>query len=225
MADQQTIYEIRQACGKPGCPVCTLVQRAGARYIEGIYGECILDPDVRQKLADSLGFCYGHTWLAIDLKLTEALGHAILFQSLVNRAGKILADGEKAPGQQLAAALEPELGCPACRIEAETTERVTDSLAHALKDQDFVNAYQASNGLCLPHLKLLLPKLDQKRQSSLLTHQRARMESLKNELGEFIRKNDFRFREERIGAEGDSYKRAADLLAGKRRPAERKDLK
>jgi Family of unknown function (DUF6062) len=103
--------------------------------------------------------------------------------------------------------------------------RVLDSLAAALKGTDFVSDYQLSGGLCLPHLKRLLPMLEPKRQAIILEHQRDRLDHLKAELAEFIRKSDYRFRDEVIGGEGDSYKRAADLVKGKHRAENKKDLK
>jgi hypothetical protein len=225
MPDAQTIYELRTACHKPGCPVCALVQRAGARYIEGTFNESMLDPSIRQKLVDSMGFCYEHTWQSIDLKLSEALGHAILYQDLIKYINKTIQENGNLPGKQLAAALDRAAACPACQIEEETLERVTDSLAAALKGEDFVDEYRFSGGLCLPHLKRLLPALDNKRQAIVLEHQQARLEGLKTELAEFIRKSDYRFRDEIIGEEGDSYKRAADLVKGKHRAENKKDLK
>ena len=225
MPNAQTIYELRLVCKKPVCPVCTLVQRAGARYIEGTFNESMLDPGIRQNLTESMGFCYEHTWQSIDLKLSEALGHAMLYQDLVKHVLSTIAENENNPGQQLASDLDLVTGCPACRIEENTLERIIDSLVAALRDPDFVGEFQQSNGLCLPHLKRLLPKLDQKRQVVVLGHQRARMESLKGELAEFIRKCDYHFRDEVIGKEGDSYKRAADMIKGKHRPDNKKDLK
>jgi hypothetical protein len=225
MADAQTLYEIRLAFQKPGCPVCFLVQRAGARYLEGTFSESMLDPGIREKLVNSMGFCYEHTWLSIDLKLTEALGHAILYQGLVKRLLTTLDENKNASGQQLAAALDKAKPCPACRVETETTERVIDSLAAGLRQKDFLAEYQNSNGLCLGHLKALLPHLDSKQQAGLLAHEQSRLESLRGELAEFIRKSDYRFRDEVIGVEGDSYKRAADLVKGRRRPDNKKDLK
>jgi hypothetical protein len=224
MPDAQTIYEFRLACHKPGCPVCTLVQRAGARYMEGIFTESMLDPIVRQKLVDSLGFCYEHTWQSINLKLSDALGHAILFQDLLKYVMTIVEENEKNSGNQFVSALEPAAACPVCRTEHETLERILDSIAVALRDQDFVIKFKQSGGLCIPHLKRLMPKLDGKRQITVLSHQRACMESLKGELAEFIRKSDYRFRDEAIGKEGDSYKRAADMIKGKRQPIDKKDL-
>src|SRR5512138_303835 len=126
MADAQTIYELRAASRKPGCPICAMVQRAGARYIEGTFNESMLDPGIRLKLVDSLGFCYEHTWQSIDLKLSEALGHAILYQDLVRQTLRTLRENERANREQIASELEAKKGCPACRIEAETLERIVD---------------------------------------------------------------------------------------------------
>jgi hypothetical protein len=224
MPDAQTIYEIRLACHKPGCPICILVQRAGARYIEGTFNESMLDPDIRQKLIDSLGFCYEHTWKSINWKLSDALGQAILYQDLIKDVLNRIQVNDKYAGSQLAGVLDPLATCPACRIEQATLERVIDSMGVGLRDQDFIAEYNRSKGLCIPHLQRLLPNLDGKRQAVILSHQRDCMEDLKIELAEFIRKCDYRFRDEVIGKEGDSYKRAADMIKGKRQPNEKKDL-
>jgi hypothetical protein len=225
MSDAQTIYEYRLACHKPGCPVCTLIQRAGARYIEGIFNESMLDPGIRQKLVDSNGFCYKHSWLSINLKLSDALGHAILFQDLVKKAINVMMEHYTDSDKQISSALDIVTVCPACRIEEETLERVIDSLAAALRDPDFLVEFNQSDGLCIPHMARLLGRIDGKKRSSVLDHQLAKLELLRSELEEFIRKSDYRFRDEVIGKEGDSYKRAADLTKGKREAAEKKDLK
>ena len=225
MPDAQTIYELRLACHKPGCPVCTLVQRAGARYIEGTFNESMLDPGVRQKLVDSQGFCYEHTWQSINLKLSDALGHAILYQDLVRGAMRTITENEANGSSQLVNALTPGSTCPACRVEDATLERVIDSMVSALRDQDFISEFKQSPGLCIPHLKRILPKLDGKRQAVVLLHQNTCLEQLRGELAEFIRKSDYRFRDEVIGKEGDSYKRAADMISGKHRLAEKKDFR
>lgn len=126
MPDAQTIYELRSAARKHGCPICFLVQRAGARYIEGTFNESMLDPGIRQKLVESMGFCYEHTWLSIDLKLTEALGHAILYKDLVKHTLTVIMEKGSSPGQQVSSALDQAKPCPACRVEEETLVRIVD---------------------------------------------------------------------------------------------------
>ncbi len=185
----------------------------------------MLDPAIRQKLVDSFGFCYEHTWQSINLKLSDSLGHAILYKDLVNHVMMTIIENLRNPGSQLANALNPASACPACRVEDTTLDRVIDAMVVSLRDQDFVAEFKQSNGLCIPHLKRLLPSLDGKRQAVILGHQRTCMEELKSELAEFIRKSDYRFRDEGIGKEGDSYKRAADMIQGKHWPTEKKDLR
>ena len=98
-------------------------------------------------------------------------------------------------------------------------------MVSALLDQGFISEFKHSSGLCIPHLKRILPKLDGNRRGIVLLHQHDCLEKLRGELAEFIRKNDYRFRDEVIGDEGDSYKRAADMISGKHRPAEKKDFR
>lgn len=190
--------------------------------MEGTFNESMLDPGVRQKLVDSHGFCYEHTWLSIDLKLSDALGHAILYQDLIKDAIRTIAENQQNTGSHLAVALESHTDCPACVIEEATLKRIIDTMAAELSNQGFWAEFRESKGLCIPHLKRLLPRLDKKQQSAVLVFQRTCLENLKGELAEFIRKSDYRFRDEIIGKEGDSYKRAADLIKGKRRPTEKK---
>jgi hypothetical protein len=225
MTEPQTIYELRLACHKPGCPICTLVQQSGALYIEGMFSENMLDPGVRQKLVESQGFCYEHTWQSITLKLSDALGHAILYQDLVKDVMKTIMENEKITGSQMANALHSAIPCPACLIEESTLERIIDSLTTALRDKGFIAEFKQSSGLCIPHLRRLLPSLDTDRKAVVLSHQITCLEGLNGELAEFIRKSDYRFRDEVIGKEGDSYKRAADLIQGKHRLSEKKYLR
>jgi hypothetical protein len=192
--------------------------------MEGIFNESMLDPDVRQKLVKSLGFCYNHTWQSINLKLSDALGQAILYQDLVKDAIKKIVENGQNSGSQLTSVLEPVVACPACLIEEAALERILDTIAVALRNEDFITEFKQSSGLCLPHLQRLLPKLDRKRQATILGFQSVCLENLKGELAEFIRKSDYRFRDESIGKEGDSYKRAADMIHGKRQPNEKRDL-
>ena len=97
--------------------------------MEGTFNESMLDPGVRQKLVDSLGFCYEHTWQAINLKLSDALGQAILYQDLVRDARRKIEENEQNSGSQLASVLKPLTICPACSIEETTLERVIVTLA------------------------------------------------------------------------------------------------
>jgi hypothetical protein len=50
--------------------------------------------------------------------------------------------------------------------------------------------------------------------AQLVDLQRRTMGELRDELAEFIRKNDYRFRHEGFGKEGDSWLRAIGIICG-----------
>jgi hypothetical protein len=195
--------------------------------VDTLFYESILDPAPRDRLRASLGLCYEHAWLTIESKLSDALGLAIVYHDLAGTLLERLPAGEvdARTRKDLAAALAPSGPCPACESRDEVVDRSVKVLADALKHTDYLEDYQKSDGLCLSHLRLVLEETgNQKVLEALLAHQRTRLESLKGELSEFIRKNDYRFKGEGMGAERDSYQRAAEMVTGKRRPAGKKDL-
>jgi len=78
-----------------------------------------------------------------------------------------------------------------------------------LNDPVFAEAFKASAGLCLPHLRQGLEEVrDPLALEILLTASRDKLASLYLELAEIIRKNDYRYRGEAFGPEGDAWKRA-----------------
>jgi len=118
----------------------------------------------------------------------------------------------------LVARLAPQAMCPACK-QAEIMERIyLDTLLNTLLgDEGLLAAYESSDGLCLPHFRQALAQVrDEVVFEALINAQRAIWERLAADLGEFIRKNDYRFRDEPLGEEGDAWLRAIAALAGGR---------
>ncbi len=224
MPDAQTVYELRQALKRPGCPVCRILRRSGAKYMEGVFYESVLDPVARHKMVDSLGFCFEHTWLLADLKLSDALGQAIVYQDIVGEILETLAAAGNSGGKQVAGSLAARIGCPACKVEEEVLGRVREGLPTILGQADFAEEYRSSAGVCLPHLRTLLPQLESRQARVLIEPRLEQLKALKAELAEFIRKNDYRFRDEPMGAEGDSHLRTAAFLVGEPRPFKKGDL-
>ena len=86
--------------------------------------------------------------------------------------------------------------------------------------EEMRNALQASEGLCLPHLRLALEKLksiDVSAVEALLSIHREKLAGLRTELAEFIRKNDYQAIQEGFGAEGDAWLRAIAMIVGSRK--------
>lgn len=228
-------YDLIAACDQPGCPVCRLVQQAVNSHIRTLLAsESLIDPKIRLELRQAQGFCAQHTWLMLDERLGDALGISILYQDILGYANKKIQSGQTAPGliegirrriirlfskhrravQQI---LSPEHPCPACKMRNSTTRLVVGVLVDSLDTPEMTEALSISGSLCLPHLDQALQAAPTSQAyKALQSICQERIESLRGELGEFIRKSDYRFSKEPVGSEGNAWKRAASLTAGEK---------
>ncbi len=229
-----TAYDLLQACGQTGCPVCRVEQSAVERYLDNLFYESVNDIQLRERLRASMGFCREHAWLAVDKRLGNALGFAIIYQDVINNTLRQL-DSDITPPvtkhwsallkqipeqvsgivQRVVYALTPQKHCVVCHQRDKALHNIISSFIESLNEPEMVNALQSSNGLCLPHLKKAFESVrDLETSNLLLSIHREKLESLRSELAEFIRKNDYRFKDEGFGAEGNSWKRAVEKIIG-----------
>jgi hypothetical protein len=109
-----------------------------------------------------------------------------------------------------------ERSCPACDHVKQFESYYLVELMDAIGDAEFLDAYKGSQGLCLPHLFIL-----EESHSShtnfpfLLELQLAKARALRNRLEEFIRKQDFRLRDQITPQEAASWQTAIEILTGK----------
>jgi len=201
-----------EACQQAGCPACRVEQNALERYIGNLFYESVNDVKTRNRLRAGLGFCREHARMIIDRRLGNALGIAIIYQDVITHVLRGLESNA-----DLKKALIPSDSCIVCGHQDKTSQRVLSGLVKGLDDPKMADALQSSDGLCIPHLKKAFESIHESETSKLLllVH-REKLENLRNELQEFIRKNDYRFREEGFGAEGNSWKRAVEKLIGNR---------
>lgn len=229
-----TAYDLLQACFKPGCPTCRVEQGAVERYISNLFYESVNDIPIRERLRASLGFCREHARLAVDKNLGNALGFAIIYQDVINHTLKQLGSDAEPPRtrrwstllqripeqvgevvQRVLYALTPQKHCVACQQRDRTLHLIISSLMESLHEPEMRDALQTSDGLCIPHLKKAFEALtDSDVCDVLLSIHREKLESLRGELAEFIRKNDYRFKDEGMGAEGNSWRRAIGKMIG-----------
>ncbi|MBN2387938.1 MAG: hypothetical protein JXB85_13045 [Anaerolineales bacterium] len=228
-----TAYNILEVCRQPGCPVCRLEQRYVERYLDNQFYENVNNPDWRNLLRLSLGFCREHAWLAVDERLGDALGFAIIYHDAIGATLECLDKGFPPPTRRWAGrlkripeqvramvyraiyALTPRKRCPACQKRDEMTSIIVSSLVESLEQQEMAEALQASDGLCLPHLRLALQAVrDIPSCEMLIAIHRRKLETLQAELAELIRKHDYRFSKDGFGKEGDSWLRAVAMMAG-----------
>jgi hypothetical protein len=232
------IYKLLEACRESGCPVCRLEQQGVERYLDNQFYENVNSTSWRDHLRASQAFCHEHAWLSVNKRLGDALGFSIIYHDVINSVLKHLHETgasarsshrrtslprqfSEALRSRLAktlAALTPGKRCPICDHRDQITRDVLSTLVEDLLRPELTEALQGSEGLCLPHLKLALGSVtNDSVYESLLAIQRAKLEGLKDELAEFIRKNDYQAIKEGFGREGDAWLRAIGMVAGRRR--------
>jgi hypothetical protein len=234
-------HDILEAFERSGCPICTILHNTADRYLAGVLWELVLDLETRRELNLSRGYCREHGWQLV--RPGSALGVAILMKGIVSA----LLDDMSAPpprskpkpeprrvnlnpfrgekglgGKQLSDTLAPAKPCPACaHLNIVEGHLVQSVVAHLRGPESLIDAYRASDGLCLSHFRQALASAKSTADIQVLSDaQRYVWQRLQGELGEFIRKNDHRFRGETFGVERDSWLRALASISGPG-PAER----
>lgn len=234
-------FEILDACKESGCPLCRLGQRSAQRHLTNLIYDGVNDIPLRATLRDSYGYCHEHAWMLPDSGESAPLGIAIVHRDILNTLRKRLAEDSfdkerKGSFRSLVAgALDPQRQdsgtgssphlptsaiCPACERRQEAEQLALASLLDALdkQDQPMCEALESSDGLCIPHLRQALNAArSQVAFDTLVALTNVQLTELIENLDEFIRKNDHRFRGEKITREErDSWRRALQRTSGKR---------
>lgn len=231
------LSELLEACAQPGCPICRLAEDAARRSLVSLFYESVNDVGMREHLRKSLGFCREHAWQVLEPGIGDALGVSIIYHDILRSVLKDLPGDPQHPhskglvsslvdslphrqtalGASTVKALTPRAGCPACETRDSTARLYIQALVESIDQEQVSSVLSNSDGLCLPHLQMTFElHHGSKSLGVLLAISREKLLALQHELSEFIRKNDYRFRGERIGSERDAWRRATARLVGER---------
>jgi hypothetical protein len=199
------------------CALCELEARDIRRYLDNLLYENVNDVGVRGDLARSRGYCRRHAHMLLEF--ADGLGTAILYQDQVRLFLEFLKGLGGLPARlrrkSLPKSWNQETLCPACAIQSQSRHRYVGTLLEWLGDPDMRKAFDGSSGLCAPHLLLILGNVrDAASREYLIAAHVGKYSRHADELAEYIRKNDYRFRSEGFGKEGDSWKRAVNMMVG-----------
>ena len=166
-------FALEKACGKEGCPLCTIINERSERYIDNMLFEHVSDRGFRAKYRASGGFCDRH---AANLEsFRDGLAVAILG---VDVLGTILPDLLRNRSPRFKGV------CPACeesnRVEYEFLGYLSDRT-----EEEFVTIFTSSEGLCVPHYRRLL-SVTRKIPRWLSTFQKERFEALLERTKRFV---------------------------------------
>lgn len=228
-------YHLREALALPDCALCRVRRKTARQYLDSLLWESVNDEGLRLQIRRAHGFCQEHA--AMLTKPGSSLGVAIVANDVLQhllrtleearydalpplslrRVREGLRSSEPSPATAaLADRLAPEAPCPACRQADEREALYLDALLdHLPADDEFLALFQASDGLCLPHFRHALARVRGRTAfQALVDAQRAIWRRLAADLGEQIRKTDWRFRDELPGDESGAWLRALAALSG-----------
>jgi len=236
-----TYFDVLDACKEGGCSLCTLALAGVAHYLDAIFYENVNDPPTREAVMEAWGYCNDHSWQLHGRG--AGLGSAIMYRDVLRQAREAIArqsTGKERPmiperrqdgtlrGRLTALVAgtdsadggrgisDPHIGCPACLMRERTELVFLAVLLEHILEEPMATAFEASGGLCLVHLDQALGLADDNGGlQRLLTIQGEQLQLLDHALSEFLRKHDYRFKDEEMGTDGDSWIRAIALVAGK----------
>ncbi len=216
---------ILAACREGECPLCLRQAEAACKWLEALLHEQVNDPETRRRLRHSHGFCPGHSWLLATLPQAN-LGVALIYGDLLDDAVTALEAAIRVQASRrrrsadalltLIGRARVQAACPVCRAGDALVTSAAGVILTSFTDPDFQRAFGRSAGLCLSHLTRVAevgaghPNLP-----ALLTWHVGRWHELEADLGEFVRKFDYRHAGEPMGRERDSWLRVLRLFAGR----------
>ena len=224
-------FDLWDAFQEPGCPICTLLERCSFNYLDSLLYERVNDVGTRIKLRESLGFCNWHAWKCLEVS-NCSLGLGIIYDDILGRIEERLKKVKnffpfripflgKLFGRKKTAHQPPYVGpnqrCLVCAHIQFFENIYLSILLDFMGEEDFERQFSRSSGICFPHLTMAIEKFPgHGNLGVLIQRQMKKYESLQAEVAEFIRKNDYQFAHEPRGAESDSWKRALEMVVGKR---------
>ena len=118
------------------CPVCSLLLTDQEHFFETLLYEGVNDRGFRKKFKQAGGFCSFHSYELKEKK--DGLAVAVMYRSLLLK--------------QFTREITPRPEhCPACVYLADKEKHYRSVLLEYMNDPQFIEAFQESPGLCLPH--------------------------------------------------------------------------
>ncbi|NJE10445.1 DUF6062 family protein [Thermococcus sp. MAR1] len=200
---------LRDAMGE-GCPVCRILRKYEESEIETILYEHVNNPDVREKFKESLGLCTYHAWKTLRKAYSEPLlgplGVAIIYEHMLRTYIAYLEEGTF-----------PEEGeCFLCGLMAEKERSTVDAFAERI--EELLQEYENSESvLCRRHYRMLVSILRRTNPDAaerLGTVQLEKLQILKERLGSFIDKFDYRAEEPPTKKETSALPLTIEALKG-----------
>ena len=149
------------------CPVCSAQGEILFSFFANWQYLLATSESAQHEFAASRGLCPVHTWQFQQIASPQGIsdGYRPLLESVIADLRQLAEGAANRPAERVGALLSRTETCPACRVVRESATREIGQLLVRLTTTEGEELYSASEGLCLPHLRLALalssyPELD-----------------------------------------------------------------
>lgn len=224
-------FELTDAFKSPGCPLCNRTKKISLKFLDNLFYERVTDVWTRVGLRKAKGFCNWHAWMSVSLPFSNS-GIAIIYKDLLDaEIGELSKwverrelSNKRIDLRRLRKRADPffsfwenKAPCPICKSIKEHEGMAMGVLLDFIDEEAFCPEFEKSSGVCLRHLVQIMQTFSEHPNLKLLIEkQLQKYQSLSVELGEFIRKLDYRFSKEPKGPEADSWKKVIEQFSGHR---------
>jgi hypothetical protein len=176
---------------EPECPACFIVRRSLQGFLSVALLEELAVPEFRERLRMSFGYCRQHSEYVrvASRNWLRKMGVAIVYEDLLGRVQDYMKKYHAVPVVS---------DCPLCGLQEEVESYAVQIIADYCNDSEFQDHYEASSGVCLPHLRDILKLLNGEARRFVMKSHVGKLEIRLGHLQEFIRKHDYRFTHEKM---------------------------
>lgn len=164
-------FDLRDALSEPGCPVCARVDRAGREALEALAAEASSTTPARRTGLGLRGLCSIHAWSLLQVsekRIGPAEAYEFFLRSRIEALQRAMARPRNSSRGSWSSWIGTWVGtaqtwmrlwrerrrCPPCRSAQAVEGRDLCLFLDLITDMEFARAFEASTGLCLPHLNL-----------------------------------------------------------------------
>ncbi len=164
-------------------------------------------------LRESLGLCPYHAWLLVDLvrrnPYLDALGPSIIYEDMLTTLISRIESKHDSTLSHIGS-------CLICRYVEDYERIYVDELSTCMEKSDLLELYAKSSSiLCLRHYTMVLNNIQSVNARNRLRQiQLRKLRELLESVRAFIRKQDYKVREEPSKAEALAWIRVVEVLKG-----------
>jgi len=197
------------------CPVCRHTKKIVSEFFIKWQYELGTEETARKRFADELGFCPFHTWqlLSVSSAHGASVGFSLLSEAIATRIYQINNSG--GTGKEIKKMIHDSGNCRMCRLLQESGDDYIQQLAMFIFHKEGQQVFSHSQGVCLPHLGMLLDKVESENcREFILSHELQVFVEYAEDMRSFALKNEALRKDLQTIDEREAYFRVVTRLAG-----------